>query len=243
MKGTIIILLMHRNILLVDDDQDMIDLLTLFLGQSGYATAAVKDGYTALDQVNNHHFDLVILDKSMPFVTGDQVLKSLRNNHMTKDLPIIMLTANTELTDVMKSKNLGVDDYVLKPPEKKSLIARIEKVLGVRPKNFEYVFDEDSGSKLGQLSPPLQLLSISLGGIILKSPSPIKKGSLLANTQIKLFEMLGIDFSKLTVNYSGPRSDGTYETFVSFLPLSRSETEKIRDWILTKSLKKSKLPS
>lgn len=234
---------MYRNILIVDDDQDIVDLVTLLLGQSGYAVAAAKDGYTALDQVNNHHYDLILLDKNMPFVTGDQVLKSLRNNEMTKDLPIIMLTASTEIEDVKKSKELGVDDYVIKPPDKKTLVSRIEKLLGSRPKHFEAVFDDSKGKSLGFTSPTLSLtiLSASVGGLVMRSSHQIKKGTSLANAKIKLFEMLGIESSKLKVNYSEMREDKSFEIFVSFLPLTKTDTEKVRDFITTKKMKGTKL--
>lgn len=231
---------MHRNILVVDDDQDMIDLVTLFLEKAGFAVAAAKDGYSALEQVNNHYFDLVVLDKSMPFVNGDQVLKSIRNNQMTKDLPIIMLTANTDLTDVKKSKDLGVDDYVLKPPKKENFITRIEKLLGKKAPPIGFTFDDESGVKLGQISPPLTLLSINVGGIILKSPSASKKDASIESTHIKLFEMLDLDFKRLKISCCEPRSDGNFDVFISFLPLSKVDTAKIRDWIVTKSIVKNK---
>lgn len=234
---------MYRNILIVDDDQDIIDLVTLLLEQSGYAVAAAKDGYTALDQVNNHHYDLILLDKNMPFVTGDQVLKSLRNNEMTKELPIIMLTASTEIEDVRRSKELGVDDYVIKPPDKKVLVSRIEKLLGSRPKQFEAVFDDTKGKSLGLASPNLTLtiLSASVGGLVMKSNQQVKKGTSMSNAKLRLFEMLGLDFSKLKVNHSEMREDKSYELFVSFLPLSKTDTERVRDFIATKKMKGTKI--
>jgi DNA-binding response OmpR family regulator len=228
---------MHRNILIVDDDQDMIDLVTLILEQNGFAVASAKDGYGALDQVNNHHYDLVLLDKNMPFVTGDQVLKSLRNNQMTKNLPIIMLTASTELEDVKKSKTLGVDDYVIKPPDKKNLVERIEKLLSTRPKLDEIVLDAEQGLKLGKSAPTISILSVSIGGLILKSQLAIKKGSSMEVYKLKLLETLGIISAKLKVATCETRSDGSFELFVSFLPLNREDTEKIRDWIATKKLR------
>ncbi|OQW48896.1 MAG: hypothetical protein A4S09_13085 [Proteobacteria bacterium SG_bin7] len=233
---------MYRNILIVDDDPDIINLVTLFLEQSGYAVVAVKDGYTALDEVNNHHYDLILLDKNMPFVTGDQVLKSLRNNEITKELPIIMLTASTEVEDVKKSKELGVDDYVIKPPDKKTLVTRIEKILGSQPKHFEIVFDDNKGKNLGLSSQNLNLtlLSANVGGLIMRSSREIKKGTSLGTAKIKLFEVLGIDFSKLKINHVEIREDKTYELFVSFLSLSKADTEKIRDWIVTKKFNLTK---
>lgn len=235
---------MYRNILLVDDDQDIIRMATLFLEKTGFGVRAAKDGYSALDEIGSHHYDLIILDKDLPFVSGDQVLKALRNTERTKTLPIIMLSATMDPIGMARSKSFGVDEYIIKPPDKNDLIEKIERILGTRPNPDEVVFSEAEGKHFGKESSGISILTLGAGGMLLKSTHEIKTGTSFKNEKIVFFESLGVDISHLKVCYSQLRSDRTYEAFVTFLPLGKNETERVRQWLKTGSFaSKSKMNS
>lgn len=228
---------MNRNVLIVDDDNDMVELLTLMLEQSGFAVGVAKEGYTAIDQVNSHHYDLVLLDKSMPFANGLQVLKTIRDNQVTKNLPIIMLTASNDIEDVVRSKELGVSDYIIKPPSKADLISRIERILGGRPQYVEIKFSKDQPEGSGLIGLPVELKSISAAGMVLIAPAPMKKGSTLGTLHIPILQTLNIDSTKLKLSVCRKISEAEYEYFISFININKGDGEKIRDWIMTQTFK------
>jgi len=114
-----------KTLLLIDDEPRMLELLTLYLEPSFYciAMSTVKD---ALDYLEEHHVDLVLLDIMMPDIDGWQACQEIRKFW---DVPIIMLTAKAEQVDIIRGLNMGADDYMLKPFDEEELLARIHAVL------------------------------------------------------------------------------------------------------------------
>ena len=117
---------MNKKILIVDDDQNICELLRLYIEKEGYTAVLAYDGQAALTQFNNTSPDLVLLDIMLPKLDGWQVCREIRK---TSDTPIIMLTAKGEVFDKVLGLELGADDYVTKPFETKEIIARIKAVL------------------------------------------------------------------------------------------------------------------
>lgn len=118
----------HR-ILAVDDEQDILDLLSYNLSKEGYNVSTASDGNEALKKIRAKNFDLVILDLMMPGLQGMEFCHILRNDPKTKTLPIIILTAKTEEVDRILGLEIGADDYITKPFSPRELIARIKAVL------------------------------------------------------------------------------------------------------------------
>jgi len=118
-----------QKILAVDDEQDIIELLSYNLSREGFEVTTAMDGEEALKKVMAKSFDLVILDLMMPGIQGMELCRILRNDPKTKDLPIIMLTAKTEEVDRILGLEMGADDYITKPFSPRELIARIKAVL------------------------------------------------------------------------------------------------------------------
>ncbi|MEM6313721.1 MAG: response regulator transcription factor [Planctomycetota bacterium] len=116
-------------VLIVDDERDLVELVTHNLSRSGYRTMAAGDGRTALDRARRDKPDLIILDVMMPNVDGHEVARRLKGDPETAHIPIIMLTAKAEETDEIVGLKIGADDYVTKPFSMKVLIARMESVL------------------------------------------------------------------------------------------------------------------
>jgi two-component system response regulator ResD len=114
------------HLLVVDDEWNMRNLLRVYLTKNGFQVTEAANGREALKFVEQHPYDLILLDVMMPDMDGWEVCKRIRQ---TKQTPIIMLTARTETKDKVQGLTLGADDYVVKPFEPDELIARIFALL------------------------------------------------------------------------------------------------------------------
>ena len=117
---------MAKSILIVEDDNNIADLLRLYLEKEGYQATIAADGTQGIDLYRKLRPDLVLLDVMMPGVDGWGVLRAIRQDSQT---PVIMLTAKGETTDKVSGLKQGADDYLTKPFEMKELLARVEAVL------------------------------------------------------------------------------------------------------------------
>lgn len=113
-------------ILVVDDEKNICDLLSLYLVKEGFETECAQDGLQALEKFEAGKFDLVILDIMLPGKDGWEVCREIRK---TSNVPIIMLSAKGETFDKVLGLELGADDYVTKPFDSKELVARIKSVI------------------------------------------------------------------------------------------------------------------
>ncbi len=116
----------QNKILIVDDDENICELLRLYLEKDGFETVVANDGETAIDYNTKYNPDLILLDIMLPKLDGWQVCREIRK---TDEVPIIMLTAKGETFDKILGLELGADDYVSKPFDTKEVIARIKAVL------------------------------------------------------------------------------------------------------------------
>ena len=110
-------------LLLAEDELELSRALTAILQHSGYEVDAVHDGLTALDQLQHQSFDAAVLDIMMPGMDGIEVLRHARRAGLR--LPIIMLTAKSEVADKVEGLDAGANDYLTKPFAAKELLARI----------------------------------------------------------------------------------------------------------------------
>ena len=114
------------HILIVEDETKIAEFLAKGLNESGYLSSIAHDGLTALRQLQEKNFDLVILDVMLPEIDGWQVLKTLRT---FSKIPVIMLTAKDHVLDRVKGLELGADDYLIKPFSYIELLARVKSLL------------------------------------------------------------------------------------------------------------------
>ena len=119
----------HKKILIVEDEQDILQLVKLYLEKEGFRTIAAMTGSEGLKQVKAENPDLIVLDLMLPEMDGLEVCKRLRSSPETAMLPIIMLTAKAEESDTIIGLELGADDYVTKPFSPKALVARVKALL------------------------------------------------------------------------------------------------------------------
>jgi two-component system response regulator MtrA len=117
---------MNEQVLLVEDDASIREVTTLGLEQSGFVVTSAGDGRDGLIQFRQGRFDLVVLDVMLPSLDGFEILREIRKDSQA---PVVMLTARSDLHDVVVGLELGADDYVTKPFELPELVARIKAVL------------------------------------------------------------------------------------------------------------------
>lgn len=117
---------MKSRVLVVDDDKNIAELISLYLEKEGYDTRKVYDGTVALEEFISYEPHLILLDIMLPGMDGYDVCKEIRK---TSDVPIIMLTAKGETFDKVLGLELGADDYMVKPFDTKELTARVKAVL------------------------------------------------------------------------------------------------------------------
>ena len=115
-----------QKILIVDDDEHISELISLYLIREGYDTKEVHDGKSALEAFKTYSPDLIMLDIMMPVMDGYEVCKEIRK---TSTVPIIRLTAKGDTIDKVLGLELGADDYIVKPFEAKEMVARVKAVL------------------------------------------------------------------------------------------------------------------
>ena len=115
-----------QKILIVDDDANIAELISLYLTKECYETEIVGDGEEALRAFHSFQPDLILLDLMLPGMDGYQVCRELRRESM---VPIIMLSAKGEIFDKVLGLELGADDYMIKPFDSKELVARVKAIL------------------------------------------------------------------------------------------------------------------
>jgi len=120
---------MSKLIAVVDDEEDIVDLITHHLERERFKVEPFYDGESILEYVKKTKPDLVILDLMLPGVDGLEVCKFLKKDEQTNTIPIIMLTAKGSETDRVVGLELGADDYIIKPFSPRELVARVKTVL------------------------------------------------------------------------------------------------------------------
>jgi len=118
-----------ENILIVDDEEDVLELVRFNLEKNGYKTETAVSGEEALKKAKAKRPDLIILDLMLPGIDGLEVCKNLKSDTKTENIPVIMLTARSEETDIVTGLELGAQDYITKPFSPKILIARVRRIL------------------------------------------------------------------------------------------------------------------
>ncbi len=120
---------MKPRILVVDDEKDIVELVSYNLGKEGFETTSSSNGEDALNLIRRDTFNLIILDLMLPGIQGMDLCRILKSSDATSSVPIIMLTAKNEEFDKVLGLEMGADDYITKPFSPRELIARVKAVL------------------------------------------------------------------------------------------------------------------
>jgi len=117
-------------LLVVEDDEAVRELIVTTLTGAGYAVTTAKDGVDALDMLRTSTPEGILLDINMPRMDGFSLLQHLQRNAETRDLPVLMLTAQTDPEDIRRGVLLGARDFIGKPFQPRQLLRRVGKMLG-----------------------------------------------------------------------------------------------------------------
>ena len=121
-----------RTVLVADDDEDILELVSFRLERAGYEVVTARDGTAALAAAQERRPDLAVLDVMMPGLNGYEVTRRLRADGATRDIPVILLTARVQEADVNRGFEAGADDYLRKPFSPQELRARVQAIIARR---------------------------------------------------------------------------------------------------------------
>jgi two-component system alkaline phosphatase synthesis response regulator PhoP/two-component system response regulator VicR len=127
---------MSRKVLIVDDEEVIRKFLRIHLVKLGYEVTEAADGEQAIEQLGKDDFDLLICDIMMPKKDGWEVIKEAKSNPKTKNLPVIVLTAKNEDSDMFKGYDLGANYYMTKPFTKAQLLYGLKLMFGETPEEI-----------------------------------------------------------------------------------------------------------
>ncbi|MCX7011668.1 MAG: response regulator [Candidatus Sumerlaeota bacterium] len=125
---------MPKRVLIADDEEDVKDVMQMFLEGEGYEVETAYDGLDALDRVRTFQPDVILLDIMMPVVDGIQVCRKLKSDEKTKHIPVIMVSAAAKREKEGEAYDAGAAAYVLKPFQPEELVRVVERCLAGRPK-------------------------------------------------------------------------------------------------------------
>lgn len=118
-----------ERVLVVDDEPDITALVAYHLAKAGFRVSTAATGVDALRAVREESPSMIVLDRMLPGMTGDEVLAALRNDEATHEVPVLMLTARREEVDRVRGLSLGADDYLTKPFSTQELVLRVGAIL------------------------------------------------------------------------------------------------------------------
>jgi CheY-like chemotaxis protein len=116
-------------VMLVDDDPDLLEMLSTFLGALNCKTVEISDGNNALETAKKHKPQLILLDIAMPKANGLEILQKLKQDSSTKNIPVVMVTAEQRVQELETAFKLGAADYMIKPVEHEQFEQKIKTLL------------------------------------------------------------------------------------------------------------------
>jgi two-component system, OmpR family, alkaline phosphatase synthesis response regulator PhoP len=153
---------MKKTILVVDDEKDIVDLLSYNLTQEGFSVITARNGRDALDRVRQKP-DLIILDVMMPEMNGLQVIQELKKEKSTASIPVILLTAKGSETDEIVGLEVGADDYIVKPVKIGKIVARVHAALRRKEQSAKEVMPQVDLIKIKELEINVSSYTAHLG--------------------------------------------------------------------------------
>lgn len=116
-------------VLIAEDEETIVESLTFLMEKEGYEVSVATDGQTAINMIARDTPDMVLLDVMMPVCDGFEVVRAVRGDSNTRNIPIMMLTAKTREVDRRKGLELGVDDFVTKPFSTRDVVSRVKVLI------------------------------------------------------------------------------------------------------------------
>ena len=125
-----------KKILIVEDEKELARLISFHVAIAGYEALSAQDGFEAIEMCKCHKPELVVLDIMLPKIDGWEVCRRLKQDAVTRSIPVIILSALSEVHDRLKGFDLGADDYVTKPFSPRELVVRVKRVLSRTESRF-----------------------------------------------------------------------------------------------------------
>ncbi|NOZ26629.1 MAG: response regulator [Chloroflexi bacterium] len=120
---------MGKRILVIDDEPDLVHLVSIFLGAAGFEVIGADNGREGIEKIEQVSPDLVICDMVMPNMDGIETVKAIRANPRTRSLPVIMLSARGQTEDVNRALTAGANDYIIKPFRGAEIVEMVKRYL------------------------------------------------------------------------------------------------------------------
>jgi len=169
-----------NKILIVDDTVDTVELLRKRLQADGYETMEAYDGRQGLDKVRESRPDIIVLDVMMPRMDGYEVCRQLKNDETTRHIPILLLTAKSEIPDKVKGLDIGADGYITKPFDYKEVAARVRSLLLKRDESSKRAEREKTDAldyMVNEVSHEVRNPLVAIGGFARRLQRELAEGS------------------------------------------------------------------
>lgn len=219
---------LEKKILIVDDEASIVEAVEAYLKNSGYKTFTAFDGKDALAKFEKHNTDLVVLDLMLPFISGEEVCKTIRR---ISRVPIIMLTAKASEADKLTGFSIGADDYLTKPFSPRELVARIGSIFRRCSDGISPLFNIMSWNH-NDLEINLDTYTIKKKGHIVNlTPNEFKIFSALIKYPNKIYtreELIEIAFGEDFEGY-----DRTIDTHIKNLRQKIETSSALPEYIIT----------
>lgn len=225
---------LKRNILIVDANNAGRLAIESILRQAGYTCSVADDSFDAIEMAHKYPFDLIITEVVLAHGSGADMLKRLRSNQTTKNVPVVFISDRTEKAFIQRCIQLGANDYLIKPVDSKILLQKVERILGGRPRFAEVPISED---ETGYSEVVFQSHVVSIGetGMVIWSPIPLDQDA-THRIRAKVFAQIGIHSPDLKVVHCEPQEQG-YNVYFSFVGMKDLDMKNVRSWVVEKKLK------
>ena len=204
-------------VLIVDDNPVNIRFIELILQKEGYHTISTPDGMEAIEMANRRAPDIILLDITMPEISGIEVCRMLKRDEKTADIPIIFVTANTDDQTLKEAFASGGNDYVRKPVSRVELLARIRACLREKyllKKTLEQeklrAVLETAGAICHEMNQPLQFLTWASSGLVQELPegSPLSQQAATIKTHVDRLSEIVRKLANITTYKTRPYVKG-----------------------------------
>ncbi len=228
---------LKRNILIVDSQPTARKALEAILRQSGYVCSIANDSFDAVDMIQKYPFDLILTEIHLQHSVGMDALNRLKSAPRAKGIPIIVTSERSDKLFIEKCITFGASDYVLKPIVSQSLLQKLERILGGRPRFAEVpmVADDTGYSEVVFSS---HVVSIGEAGMSMWSPIPLDTDT-VHRIRAKVFAQIGIHSPDLKVVHCEPQDSG-FLVYFTFLGLKQKDIQNVRTWVIEKNLSPSR---
>lgn len=216
-----------KTILVVDDEKQIVEVLSAYLKKEGYSVITAYDGRTALDTALSESPDLILLDLMLPEINGFEICRLVRN---TSPIPIIMLTARDDETDKILCLEVGADDYITKPFSPREVLARVRAVL--RRSTGEVQNQDQERIKIGELEIDLAKHEVKKAGLAIQlTPTEFKILEAMAKSPGRVFTRLQlIDYVQ---GYSFEGYERTVDAHIKNLRQKIEDNPKSPTYVVT----------